>query len=52
MEHTIALCWKPVILFYGSEVPKRMAHGAECDQIFFGIIAALAAKFFVVNLQV
>src|SRR5450631_4474938 len=29
-----------------------MARGAECDQIFFGVVARVAAKVFVVDLQV
>ena len=33
-------------------MPHRMAHGAECDQIFFRIIDAPTTKFLVMNLQV
>jgi len=29
-----------------------MATSAECDEIFFGIIAGMAAKFLVMNLKV
>jgi len=36
----------------GTAMHQRVTSAAESNQVFLGIIAALAAKFLVVNLQI
>jgi hypothetical protein len=35
-----------------TRVPHTVTHGAQRDQVHFGIISRMAAKFLVVHLQV